>query len=441
MKITLIIVLLSASFLQIEAQTNNSPYSILGIGDIEDNYFNRTSGLSNTGIAYRSGRYLINNNPASFSALDDDYFAGEIGGRATFINYYGANVSTNYNQSFDITFKKLALGIKPSKHWGSSVGLTPYSSQNYEFSSPLTIGGTNGETANQNFTGSGGINKVYWANSYEFFKHLSLGLNVSYLFGSMQQKIILQDPNQSELVSTTNNVNLTNFYLDYGMQYYGKVNKKWDFSVGATFANKTNLNVLTTQVVLNPDSSQLYANSYPISHFTLPTSFGAGISLTYKKKYTFLADYKYQDWSSVSYTGPSSVPGNSGYLSANTLLNTSGYHYYLQNSSRISAGLEISKKKSVSMGQYNVLIEQMYYQFGFYYSNSYLNVFGQQIKDIGGSVGIGVNSKRTPLAYAFSFQYGVKGVQNVQLVQERYASFTLSISYRDFWLTKGRKFF
>ncbi len=93
------------------------------------------------------------------------------------------------------------------------------------------------------------------------------------------------------------------------------------------------------------------------------------------------------------------------------------------------------------MGQYNALIETSFLQAGFYYANTYLNVYSQPIRDIGGTIGIGVNSKRTALAYTLSFQYGVKGVPSVQLIQEKYASFTLSISYRDFWLTKGRKFF
>lgn len=427
MKRTLTIILLSVSFLQVEAQTNNSPYSIFGIGDIEDSYFNRTSGLSNTGIAYRSSRYLINNNPASYSALDNDFFTGEVGGRAKLITYNGANVNTNSNQSFDITFKKVILGIKPSKHWGSSIGLVPFSSQNYEFNSPLSVNGTSGVIANQFFQGSGGINKVYWGNSYEFFHHLSLGVNVSYLFGSLQQKIIIQDPNQVELVSTNNNVNLTNFYFDYGMQFYGKVGNKWDYVLGATFANKSPLNVEISQTVLNPDSSLLYSNIFPLSTFNLPTSLGAGISLTYNKRYTLLADYKYQGWGSVN---------NTGYI--NSLLNQTNYmNYSIQNSNKISVGFEMSKKKSI----YNTLVEFAYYQAGFYYSNSYLNVYGQQIRDIGGTLGVGVNSKRTPLAYAFSVQYGVKGVATTQLIQEKYAGFTLSISYRDFWLTKGRKFF
>ncbi len=429
MKIFFTVILLTASFAKLAAQTNNSPYSILGIGDIDDSYYNRTSGMANTGIAYRSGRYLIGNNPASFSALDNDFFVGEIGGRATFINYYGSNVSTNYNQSFDITFKKLILGIKPSKHWGTSVGLVPFSSQNYEFSTPISLDASTAQLASQYFKGSGGINKVYWANSYEFFHHLSLGVNASYLFGTLQQKIVLENQNLAELASTNNTAYLSNFYFDYGLQFYTRIGKKWNVSLGATFANKTRLNADISQTVLAPDSSVLYGSSYPWSYFNLPTSYGAGIAVTYNNKYTFLADYKSQNW-----IGAKNAPYN-------PIMNTGGYNYSFQNSNRFSAGFEISKKRSVSMGQYNALIELMYFQTGFYYSNTYLNVYGQTIRDIGGTIGIGVNSKRTALGYALSFQYGVKGVPSVQLIQEKYASFTLAISYRDFWLTKGRKFF
>ncbi len=312
MKIFLTIILLVVSVFKIAAQTNNSPYSILGIGDIEDSYFNRTSGLANTGLAYRSSRYLINNNPASLTALDNDFFVGEIGGRASFITYYGGTVSAPYNQSFDITFKKLALGIKPSKHWGTSVGLAPFSSENYEFTSPLNIGGTNGEVVNQYFQGYGGVNKIYWQNSYEFFHHLSIGVTASYLFGSLQQKIILEDANTAqELVSTNNTAYLSNFHIDYGLQFYTKITKKIDFSLGATFANKTNLTAALSQTVLNPDSSLAFQSTYPNGAFTLPVSYGVGMSLTFNKKYTFLADYKYQGWSSIY---------NSSYAYSNSLV-------------------------------------------------------------------------------------------------------------------------
>src|SRR5580700_7848417 len=142
MRILGITILLTVSSLHLVAQSNNSPYSILGIGDIDNEYYNRTSGLASTGIAYRSDRFLINNNPASFSALGNQVFFGELGIKGAVIDYYGSGVDPSSNQSSDITFRRLAIAAKILKHWGTSVGLVPFSTVNYEFNSPLTIQGT-----------------------------------------------------------------------------------------------------------------------------------------------------------------------------------------------------------------------------------------------------------------------------------------------------------
>jgi hypothetical protein len=56
------------------SQNVSSPYSIIGIGDIETSYFNRTSGMANTGIAYRNNKYIILNNPASLSDFQSQLF-------------------------------------------------------------------------------------------------------------------------------------------------------------------------------------------------------------------------------------------------------------------------------------------------------------------------------------------------------------------------------
>ncbi len=413
MKILLVITLL-ISATAMNGQTNNSPYSIIGIGDIEDNYFNRTSGLSNTGIAYRSNRNLINNNPASFSALDNQFFVGEIGTRGKYTGYYGTPIDPLNNNSTDITFKRFVIGTKVTRHLGTSVGLVPYSSENYEFNAPQPVLGTNGETANSYSQGFGGLHRVFMANSYEFFNHLSLGIDASYLFGSISQKTILQSTNS--YISTNKSTDYGNLYFDYGLQYYGKLNKKWDFSIGATFANKTDLYPQYSIIILAADSSQLYNQPQLQHNFSLPVSYGVGISLTKNKKYTFVADCKYQGWSALKY---------------------SGYNYSLQNSNRISAGFEVSKKKNI----YNNFYETSYFQTGLYYSNSYLNVYGQQITDMGATIGFGVNAKRSGLGYTFTLQYGIKGSQSNGLIQERYGSITIMLSYRDLWYTKGKVFY
>src|ERR1700743_2667118 len=151
------------------AQGNSQPYSQMGIGDLEDGYYNRTSGMANTGIAYRSNRFLIKNIPASFSALTDQYFTMEIGIRGSYISYSGTPVNVASTESGDITFRKLVLGIKAAKHWGTSVGLLPYSTQNYQFNVPYNLIGSTTEIANHFYQGHGSGNRTYWADSYTLF--------------------------------------------------------------------------------------------------------------------------------------------------------------------------------------------------------------------------------------------------------------------------------
>lgn len=415
MKLSLyIFFLLSLSSLKLIAQGNNSPYSIIGIGDIDDNYYNRTSGLGNTGIAYRSSRFLINNNPASYSALDNQIFTAELGIRGSFIDYSGTPVNVSNNQSADITFRKFVMGIKGSKHWGTSFGLVPFSTENYEFNNPFILQGTTSEVANSYYQGYGSINKVYWANSYDFFHHVSLGIDLSYLFGTISQKEIIQNAGLVTLLSTTNNINLTNLVADYGIQAYGKLGRRWDYSLGATFANRSDLFARYTTVVLGPDSAQLYSKTLQQTYFTLPTSYGFGFSLTKDKKYTFVGDYKYQGWSNLGYAGN---------------------NYQLENSQKVSAGFELSKSKTY----YNAKIEKAYFQSGIYYGNSYLSVNGKQIRDRGLTVGYGLNSLKSPLSYSIVLQYGIKGTIANDLIEEKYVNLTFALSFREAWYTKGKK--
>jgi hypothetical protein len=402
------------------AQGNLSPYSQMGIGDLEDAYYNRTTGLGNTGLAYRSNRFLINNNPASFSALVDQYFTAETGLRASLINYYGTPVDPSSTQSGDITFRRLVMGIKASKHWGTSAGLVPFSTENYEFSVPYNLQGSTTEIANNYYQGHGSINKVYWANSYEFFHHISLGIDAAYLFGQLNQKNILQSPvNGASLVSTTNEVNITNLYMTYGMQIYGNLGKKLTYSLGGVFSNQTKLFSSTRRMVQGPDSSILQNVLVSETYLTLPVSYGAGFQLTYKDKYTLVGDYKHQDWNSVS-----------------NVNNYPGKDYSLSNSDRASLGFEISKKKVF----YNTRVELSYIQTGLYYGNTYLQINGQQIKDMGITAGFGVNSIKNSLAYSIILQYGIKGTQDNNLIQQRYTNVTFLINYGALWYTKGKKY-
>ena len=394
-------------------QTNNQPYSIHAIGDITDNIINRTSGMASTGLAYRNNRFIITNNPASLSAMDNQFFAGEIGVNGQYIDYSGNGVSVTNHQSSDITFKRFTLGTKIFRHWGSAVGIVPFSEENYEYSGSEQIGGSAAVIPTYN-QGYGGINKVFWANGYEFLNHFSIGLTTSYLFGSINNKNILLGQAASIYLSSNSNTFFSNLYLDYGIQYYGSINKHWDFTIGAVYANQTNLRAETNTNVINLDSSVLRSKT-TIGTYTIPTSYGFGFSLTRNKKYTLVGDYKFQNWSS--------------------LRSTTGDFFY-ENSQRASIGLEISNKKVA----YNTLYETSFFQAGFYYNKTYLIVNGTPINDIGGSVGLGFNSKRSVLSLLVVLQYGIKGTTQNNLLRENYGNLSFIFSMRDFWYTHGRKF-
>src|SRR5436190_11509207 len=109
------------------AQNNASPYSIIGIGDIQQSYFDRTDGMANTGISLSSTRYLYHANPASYAQLDDHFFSMEVAARYKSVNYSGSGVSISSNKSSDISIEKLAFALKLKNWWGVSIGLMPYS--------------------------------------------------------------------------------------------------------------------------------------------------------------------------------------------------------------------------------------------------------------------------------------------------------------------------
>jgi hypothetical protein len=422
MRLSILISLLTLASLGVMAQNNFRPYSQFGLGEIDEGFYNRTTGLAETGIAYRNNRFLINNNPASFSALTNQFFTMEMSLRGTFMNYTGTPVDPGSNQSGDITFRKLVMGIKAAKHWGTSIGLVPFATQNYEFAVPYYVQGSSQDVANHLYTGHGSVNKAYWANSYEFFHHLSLGVEAGYLFGDLNQKDFIQNPfGGGTEAATQSDIYLQNLYMTYGMQLYGRIGKHWEYSLGGTYSQKTSLLASPNRQVISAVDSipGLINEQAPDYYMYLPNSFGAGISITHNLKYTWLADYRYSDWNSVQ-----------------NLNKYPGQDYSIVSSQRGSVGFEISRKKVY----YNSLVELGYLQTGLYYGNSYLQINGKQLNDMGFTVGFGVNSIKTPLAYSVTLNYGIRGTTDNNLIRENYINLTFVINYGAVWFTKGRKF-
>jgi len=79
------------------------------------------------------------------------------------------------------------------------------------------------------------------------------------------------------------------------------------------------------------------------------------------------------------------------------------------------------------------------FQFGFFYNNSYLLVKNYPINEYGFTGGIS-RSFKNGLMYGLSLEAGSRGTTQADLIKENYFQFTFSFSYKDIFLSKGRKY-
>ena len=167
------------------AQTTSSPYSIFGMGNIEENSLGSNKGMGGTGIALMSGTSVNFLNPASYDGFDTLTTVFEIGFLGKYTKF------TNYETNkwlFDANFKYLAMGFKISSKLATSFGITPYSTVGYDITVHTPLVGTT-VTYDKVFSGEGGVNQVYIGGSYRILKNLSLGINAVYLYGNVTHSL------------------------------------------------------------------------------------------------------------------------------------------------------------------------------------------------------------------------------------------------------------
>ena len=288
-------------FIAASAQTNTSPYSLVGIGDIEPGYNDRGAGMADASISLSSGRYIYNANPASLGSLDDHFFSLELGTRFKAVKYSGNYVSLDNNSSADLQATRLALAIKVKSFWGASVGLMPYSSSNYSFYSDKYIVGTT-NSFNTHYTGTGGLNQFYFSNGFKINRNFSIGVHASVLFGSLMQDEVLNTNLATDSI-TTRNLYLSKLLAKAGFQYRTRLNKKLQLNIGVAATAKANLNANYSLTVKEGSTVLVSDSTIKQSYFAMPLNYTAGASLVYKNAFTLSADYQAQRWGDVQYKG------------------------------------------------------------------------------------------------------------------------------------------
>jgi hypothetical protein len=417
------------------AQNNSSPYSIMGIGDIEKSSLDRTSGTGHAGVAMFSDRYMIAANPASYVNLNNKFFHFEVNSRFKSTTFQGRTITNGQeNQANDLQFKRIALAIKLKNNWAISAGLMPFSGANYSFFGTKNVQGSP-QTLNTFNEGSGSTNMVYLANSWRvrfgnakdsnrLFKNsiLNLGFQASYLFGQFNHKeSIFSNLTDSILVSETNTF-YTNPLFKFGMQFHQQIGKSWMVGIGATAGLQNNLASEESYKITDGSTILKETGKQTINAFKIPSTYTVGLNISHNAKYALLLDYTTQNWGTTNYRG---------------------FNYSLVNSNRVSGGFQFTKNYQLRDGS---IYEKSFFQIGAFYNKSYLRVAGEQINDYGFTLGAGIQLLgRDPreigkLSLHANMEIGTRGTTIKNLVKENYTQFGITLCYRDFWFTNVKRY-
>lgn len=390
-----------------------SPYSRFGYGSIEQVGFGKNQAMGGIGIAIRSNANLSPLNPASYSEIDSLSSIFEIGFSGQGTRYKDAR-NSEYNA--DMNFSYLGMGFPAAHWWGIGIGILPVSFVGYDFGLDAT---EPVNTTSYEYYGEGGISKVFWGNSFEIAKRVSLGLNLNYMFGSMDHYRKVSFPDNADFTNFAyvEKIKVNSFQFALGLQVVQPINDKSRMIFGAIYEPKTDLNAkrsLNSSRIVPVVGGEIPVESVEDEPIELeyPQAFGFGLSYEFANKFQVGADYYFQNFSDAKFYGVDS----------------------LVNRARIGLGLEYTP--DIINKSY---LKRIHYRLGANIDNNYQKIYGQEIIDYGITFGLGLPMGYSKTTINLAFEYGKIGTTNNNLVQQEYIKFVLNLSLNDVWFIK-RKF-
>lgn len=288
MKVTNYIVFLLLCVLPVSAQNvmTSSPYSMFGIGEISNGLYGQNAAMGNVAYGIRNPWFINIKNPAGLTGLDSCKLIAEASG---FTKHESYKSNGGSNNSFSGNISAFMLGGRIMPRWYMAASITPYSSSGYYFKSREPVEGTASGTIESTYEGSGGLSKASLSNAILLLNHISIGINMSYIFGNITQK------EEQESMSVNRKMKINSFYADFGIQYQRKLNLNTSLTVGAVYGYKNQVDVENTTTVTGTYTG-MQDDSKTKQNF--PMFAGLGGSLVYKHM-TYALDYTFHQYSSL----------------------------------------------------------------------------------------------------------------------------------------------
>ena len=423
-----ILFLLFLGFFSINTMAQNStssPYSLGGLGDItfRGNAINRFMG----GIDVYSDSIHANlNNPAAYADLKLTTFAVGINYRNTELAS-GATQENNTSAAVDY----VAVAI-PTKHFGFSFGVLPYSSVGYLLQSIENEDSDN--TVLNRYEGDGGVNKAFFSIGFKVYKGLKFGLTANYNFGQISTESSRQQQGINFGTFISSQSSLSGFSYQLAGHWNIPLNEKTSLDFFGSIAPEHKIRSLNEQVFFTRstinqsigDFEEVDLNPRNLADIDLTIGdkidIGGGIGRDKKwylgGQYTRIQSGGYQNdfiqLNNVSYTNGSRMAVGG---------------YFLPNYSSITD-----------------YWKRIVYRFGARKETSGVVLNGESLEETGMSFGVslplgGFYTGSNVSAFSnmnIGVEFGKRGTQSGGLIEENYWNVRLGFSLNDLWFIKRK---
>lgn len=397
-------------------ESSSSPYSFYGIGDVK--FKGTVENRSMGGISVLPDSIHMNIiNPAHYASLKLTNFA--IGG--TYANSK-SKTEIQEGKARRTSLDYLAVAVPVGK-LGIGFGLIPYSSVGYKIEKRVTS--TN--LTYSNYTGTGGINKVFVGFGYKLTKDLNIGADIQYNFGTIETTNsrylsgldFIQYGTRENNISDVRGVN-----FDLGLSYQTKVNSKYSFFSSLTYTPEAKLTfqnsrtIELVQFLATGEVSVIETNDIAISDtkIKLPSKIAFGSGFGEVKKWLV--------------GGEITLLQNS--VLSNRFTDIKGATF--ENTVRYSVGGFFIP----NYNSYSNYLKRVVYRGGFRYENTGLVIQNKSINDVAGTFGMGLPLSGTFSNINIGLEIGKRGTKYYNLVQENYFNISVGLSLSDRWFVKRK---
>ena len=252
-----------------------SPYSRYGYGLMSDHATSAQTAMGGVGYAMHSGRQINVMNPASYARIDSLTFLFDMGFDMSALWTSEQNGDKRVSEkNFGGGLGYITMQFPVTRYLGMSVGLLPYSSVGYAFGNSVE----NGITRR---SGDGSLNELYLGISGRLFKGLSVGVNMSYLFGTTNNyTYAINDLGSTSLFVRETEVR--DWHLTAGLQYVQQLGSD-NVALGLVYSPSKKLlgHAITSVQDIDNDNNPVQQSRTSLGEgYGLAATYGIGISYT-----------------------------------------------------------------------------------------------------------------------------------------------------------------